>query len=35
MTSGTEHRNIHDREKHFVGGLDVDFRVITSADDLP
>jgi hypothetical protein len=35
MTSGTENRNIHDGKKHFVGALDVDFRVITSADDLP
>lgn len=29
---GTEN---HCGERHFVGALDVDYRVITSADDLP
>ena len=32
---GTENQKIYCGEKHFVGGLDVDFRVVTSADELP
>lgn len=32
---GTENQKIHCGEKHFVGGLDVDFRVVTDADKLP
>jgi type III restriction enzyme len=32
---GTENQKIHCGEKHFVGGLNVDFRVVTNADDLP
>jgi type III restriction enzyme len=32
---GTENQKNHCGERHFVGALDVDYRVITSADDLP
>jgi type III restriction enzyme len=32
---GTETQKNHCGERHFVGALDVDYRVITSADDLP
>lgn len=32
---GTENQKIHCGEQHFTGALNVDFRVITSADDLP
>lgn len=32
---GTENQKIHCGEKHFVGALTVDFRVVTNADDLP
>ncbi|MGO8901290.1 MAG: hypothetical protein ACLQU5_23490 [Isosphaeraceae bacterium] len=32
---GTENQKIHHGERHFVGALAVDFKVITSADDLP
>ena len=32
---GTENQKIHCGERHFVGGLEVDFRVVTKADDLP
>jgi type III restriction enzyme len=30
-----EHQKIHCGDRHFVGALGVDFRVVTSADDLP
>ncbi len=32
---GTENQKIHCGARHFVGALNVDYRVITSADDLP
>jgi type III restriction enzyme len=32
---GTENLKIHCGERHFVGALGVNYRVITSADDLP
>ena len=32
---GTENQKNHCGERHFVGALDVNYRVITSADDLP
>lgn len=32
---GTENQKNHCGERHFVSALDVDYRVITSADDLP
>jgi type III restriction enzyme len=32
---GTENQKIHCGERHFKGGLEVDFRVVTSADHLP
>ena len=32
---GTENQKIHCGEKHFIDGLSVDFRVVTSADELP
>jgi type III restriction enzyme len=32
---GTENQKNHCGERHFVGALDVDYRVITTADDLP
>jgi type III restriction enzyme len=32
---GTENQKIHCGERHFSGALNVDFRVVTSADDLP
>ncbi len=32
---GTENQKNHCGERHFVGALGVDYRVITSADDLP
>ena len=32
---GTENQKIHCGERHFVGALTVDFKVVTSADDLP
>jgi type III restriction enzyme len=32
---GTENQKNHCGERHFVGTLNVDYRVITSADDLP
>ena len=32
---GTENQKVHCGERHFVGALGVDYRVITSADDLP
>jgi len=32
---GTENQKIHCGERHFVGALGVDYRVITSADELP
>jgi len=32
---GTENQKIHCGERHFTGALSVDFKVITSADDLP
>ena len=32
---GTENQKIHCGEQHFVGGLNVDFRVVTNADELP
>lgn len=32
---GTENQKIHCGERHFVGALDVDFRVVTDADQLP
>ena len=32
---GTENHKNHCGEQHFVGALGVDYRVITSADDLP
>lgn len=32
---GTENQKIHCGERHFVGGLEVDFKVVTSADELP
>lgn len=32
---GMENHKIHCGERHFVGGLQVDYKVITSADDLP
>lgn len=32
---GTENQKNHCGERHFVGALNVDYRVITSADDLP
>jgi type III restriction enzyme len=32
---GAENQKIHCGERHFVGGLGVDYRVVTSADDLP
>ncbi len=32
---GTENQKIHCGERHFVGGLEVDFRVVTKADELP
>jgi type III restriction enzyme len=31
---GTENQKIHCGERHFVGALRVDYRVVTSADDL-
>jgi type III restriction enzyme len=32
---GTETQKIHCGERHFVGALGVDYKVVTSADDLP
>ena len=32
---GTENQKIHCAERHFGGALGVDYRVITSADELP
>jgi type III restriction enzyme len=32
---GTENQKIHCGERHFTGALNVDFRVVTNADDLP
>jgi type III restriction enzyme len=32
---GTENQENHCGKRHFVGALGVDYRVITSADDLP
>lgn len=32
---GTENDKIRCGERHFVGGLGVDFRVVTNADELP
>jgi type III restriction enzyme len=32
---GTENQKVHCGERHFVGALGVDYRVITSADELP
>jgi len=32
---GTENQKIHCGERHFVGALNVDFKVVTSADHLP
>ena len=32
---GTENQKIHCGERHFRGALGVDYRVVTSADDLP
>ena len=32
---GTENQKNHCGKRHFVGALGVDYRVITSADDLP
>jgi len=32
---GTENQKIHCGDRHFKGALGVDYRVITSADDLP
>ena len=32
---GTENQKNHCGERHFVGALNVDYRVITSAEDLP
>jgi type III restriction enzyme len=32
---GTETQKNHCGERHFVGALDVDYRVVTSADELP
>jgi type III restriction enzyme len=32
---GTENQKIHCGERHFVGALKVDYKVITSADELP
>jgi type III restriction enzyme len=32
---GTENQKIHCGQEHFTGALNVDFRVVTSADDLP
>ena len=32
---GTENQKIHCGERHFIGALGVDYRVITSADELP
>ena len=32
---GTENQKNHCGERHFVGALEVDYRVITSADELP
>lgn len=32
---GTENQKIHCGERHFSGALGVDYRVVTSADDLP
>jgi len=35
MLRGTENQKIHCGEQHFAGALGVDFRVVTTADDLP
>ncbi len=32
---GTENQKVHCGERHFTGALNVDFRVLTNADDLP
>jgi type III restriction enzyme len=32
---GTENQKVHCGEKHFVGALGVDFKVVTNADNLP
>src|ERR1700740_123157 len=32
---GTENQKIHCGERHFVGALGVDYKVVTSADELP
>jgi type III restriction enzyme len=32
---GTENQKIHCGERHFTGALNVDFKVVTNADDLP
>lgn len=32
---GTENQKIHCGEQHFSGASDVDFRVVTNADELP
>ena len=32
---GTENQKNHCGERHYIGALGVDYRVITSADDLP
>jgi restriction endonuclease len=32
---GTENQKIHFGERHFRGALGVDYRVVTSADELP
>jgi len=32
---GTENQKVHCGERHFTGALNVDFKVVTNADDLP
>jgi len=32
---GTENQKIHCGERHFVDALGVDYKVVTTADDLP